>query len=85
MAFKKPESPLLTMAAWFGAIVVILGSVLAAGDSRYAPKAEFVAIQQAKAIDSVNYIRDRAEILRALRSLDSNVTCIRKPEKDWCK
>jgi hypothetical protein len=85
MVFKKPENPLMTIAAWIGAVVIILGATIAAGDSRYAPKNEFVAVQQAKAIDSVNYLRDKAEILTAIRRLDSNVTCVRKPEKDWCK
>lgn len=85
MAFKRPENPLLTIGAWIGAIVVIVGGVMAAGDSRYAARDEFVASQQAKAIDSVNYIRDRADIMSALARLDSNVTCVRKPDKDWCK
>lgn len=75
----------MTLAAWIGALVVILGGVIAAGDSRYAPKDQFVASQQAKALDSLNYVRDRAEILGAISRLDSNVTCVRKPDKDWCK
>lgn len=84
-AFKKPDNPLLTISAWIGAFIIILGGALAAGDTRYAAREDLVAVQQAKALDSVNYVRDKASILEALARLDSNVTCVRKPEKDWCK
>lgn len=85
MAFKRPDNPLLTISAWIGAVIVILGGVIAAGDSRYAPKDELVVLQQAKSIDSLNYLRDQREVLASIARLDSNVTCVRKPEKDWCK
>jgi predicted membrane-bound mannosyltransferase len=82
---KKPENPLLTMSAWVGAFVVIIGGMLAAVDGRYAQKTTVVRIESARALDSLNYVRDRREILGAISRLDSNVTCVRKPEKDWCK
>jgi hypothetical protein len=81
----RMKRAILTAGALAGALVAVAGLVAApvrVMDARYVLRAD-----QARrgAIDSLNYARDMKEVRAALARVDTNVLCLRHPDREFCQ
>lgn len=88
----RTRKTILTAGALAGAVLAVFGLIAPSihfVDARYVHVDSF-AIHQAgesrrQAIDSLNYARDLKEVRETLNAIRTDVSCMRRPEREACR